>query len=108
LLSEEEKNDVQVLAVSNDSHDESQVMLRQLEQWPGRMDYPLLQDRGFKTIAQYGIYNPAEFKPGIPYPVVYIIGKDGLVMDRLLDQESLSRATNFQIREALQKIGAIR
>jgi alkyl hydroperoxide reductase subunit AhpC len=83
-------------------------MIREIEQWPGKMDYPLLEDKDHKTISRYGVYNPAEFKPGIPYPVVYIINKDGLVMERLLDEERLSRATNFQIREALQRIGAVR
>ncbi len=108
MLSEGEKQEVQVLAISFDTHDESQVMLRQIEQWPGKMDYPLLEDKDHQTISRYGVYNPSEFKPGIPYPAVYIIGKDGLVMERLLDAETLTRATNFQIREALQRAGAVR
>ncbi len=107
MLSQEEKQTVQVLAVSCDNHAESELMIKEMEQYPGPMDYPLLQDKDHRTISRYGIFNPAEFKPGIPYPAVYIIDKEGIVVERLLDAETLSRATNFQIREALQRAGAV-
>jgi alkyl hydroperoxide reductase subunit AhpC len=103
-LTPEEKQSVQVLAVSCDNHAESELMIKEIEPYPGPMDFPLLQDKDHRTISRYGIYNPAEFKAGIPYPAVFIIDKEGVVVERLLDAETLSRATNFQIREALQRI----
>jgi alkyl hydroperoxide reductase subunit AhpC len=71
------------------------------------MDYPLLQDLNHETIGRYGIYNPAESKPGIPYPAVYVINKEGVVAWRYLDAERYSRAPNEEIRAALQRIGAV-
>ncbi len=108
LLAPEEKQNAQIIAISNDTHAESQVMLTEISEMPGTFDFPLLEDKGFKVIGRYGIFNPAEFKPGIPYPAVYIINKDGMVIERFIDVERGFRATNFQIREALQRVGAVR
>ncbi len=108
LIAEEEKQNVQIIAISNDSHAESQVMMTEIGEMPGKLDFPLVEDKGYKVIAGYGLFNPAEFKPGIPYPTVYIINKEGMVVERFLDAERGERATNFQIREALQRVGAVR
>ena len=78
----------------------------------------LLQDVNHKMIDTYGIYNPAEeqfddqnnkFKEsGIPYPIVYIITKDGKVASRLFDQVTYERATNAQIRSELLRLGIVK
>jgi peroxiredoxin len=107
LLNEDEKQSVQVLAISTDTHAESQVMLAEIDSMPGKLEFPLLEDKGYSVIGSYGIFNPAEFKSGIPHPAVYIINKEGMVVERFLDAERGTRATNFQIREALQRAGAI-
>jgi alkyl hydroperoxide reductase subunit AhpC len=108
LLTAEDKQNVQILAISNDSHAESLVMINEINNMPGEFDFPLLEDKGHRVIGLYGIFNPAEFKPGIPYPTVYVINKNGMVVERFLDVERGERATNFQIREALVRFGAVR
>jgi peroxiredoxin len=106
LLNETEKQQVQILAVSLDSHDESHLMAEEISKYPGKLDYPLLSDAGHRVVDSYGIYNPAEEKPGIPYPAVYLINKEGAVAYRFLD-ESGRRATNEQVREQLKALGAV-
>ena len=108
LLTEAEKKDVQILAISNDTPDESRVMMTEISQAPGPMDYPLLEDKGHRVIDRYGLFNPAESKAGIPYPTVYILDREGKVAHRFLDEKSGTRATNEQIRGELKKLGAVK
>jgi peroxiredoxin len=107
LLSDREKKNVQILGVSNDSRADTQNTLIEVSGYPGKADFPLLEDRGHATIDRYGIFNPHEFKPGIPYPVTYIINKQGVVTHRFVDPKTYERATKEQIRAALQELGVI-
>lgn len=120
LLNDEEKKDIKILAISMDSHDDSRKMIYNTDkpEYPGPFDITLLSDPQHKTIDTYGIYNPGEeqfddktntFKEsGIPYPITYIIGKDGKVASRLFDQVTYERPTNAQVRSELIRIGAIK
>jgi len=98
---------VQILTVSIDSHQDSLKMLEQIRGFPGKPDFPLLEDKAHQVVDRYGIYNPNEVKPGIPFPITYVINKDGMVAHRFLDQEHYTRPTNEQVREELKKIGAV-
>lgn len=120
MLTEEEKKEVKILAISLDSHDDSRKMIYETDKpdYPGKFDMTLLSDTPHKVIDLYGIYNPGEeqfddktnsFKEsGIPYPIVYIIDKNGKVASRLFDQVTFERATNAQIRSELLRIGAVK
>ena len=94
-----------------DTHEESATMISSIDkpEFPGVMDLTLLSDTPHEVIDRYGIYNPAEesFKPGIPYPITYIINKQGIVTHRLFDQVTYERPTNIQVRTALKEIGAL-
>ncbi len=107
LLSSREKQNVQIIGVSPDSRADTQNTLIELSKFPGEADFLLLEDREHATIDRYGINNPAEFKPGIPYPVTYIINKQGLVTHRFFNPKTYERATNEQIRRALKELGVI-
>ena len=100
---------MQILAVSMDNHDDTADLIQQTENYPGKLDFPLLEDKNHQTVDTYGIYNPYEesFKPGIPYPTVYIINKDGLVAHRFLNPNTGERPSNEAVREALKQVGAI-
>lgn len=102
---------MQILAVSLDSHEESKQMADSIstKEYPGKLDFPLLQDVDHKVVDAYGLYNPVEeaVRPGIPYPTVYIINKEGVVTKRLQHLEG-TRATNAEIREELKRIGAVK
>jgi thioredoxin-dependent peroxiredoxin len=107
LLSDKEKQSVQVIGVSNDTREDTQNTLIEVSKFPGKADYLLLEDRGHATVDRYGINNPAEFKPGIPYPVTYIIDRQGRITHRFVDPVHYERATNEWIRDALKEIGAV-
>lgn len=99
---------MQIIGISIDTRDETENTLIEMSKYAGKADFPLLEDRGHAVIDRYGIYNPAEFKPGIPYPAVYVIDKAGVVRARYLDAEKYTRASNEWIREELARIGAVR
>ncbi|MEP7273335.1 MAG: peroxiredoxin family protein [Acidobacteriota bacterium] len=107
LLSATEKQNVQVIGVSTDSRSDTQNTLIELSRFPGKADFLLLEDRDHATIDRYGLFNPAEFKAGIPYPTTYVIDKQGVVTHRFVDPKTYERATNEQIRSALHELGAI-
>jgi len=102
-----EKQDVQILAVSLDTHLDSENLLNETAKMPGDLDFPLLEDKGHEVIDRYGIRNPAEVKPGIPYPTVYIINHQGIITHRFVDPENYTRPSNEEIREELKRIGAV-
>lgn len=103
---------MQILAVSMDTHEESKQMtdLISTKEYPGKLDFPLLEDVNHKVIDAYGLYNPIEedIKPGIPYPTVYVINKEGKVTKRFQHLESGERATDEEIREELKRLGAVK
>lgn len=88
-----------------DTADESRDLTYKVYNYPGALDFPLLQDRNHEVVDRYGIFNPAEvsFKPGIPYPAVYLINREGIVVHRFLDPEKYHRPTNEELRAELKK-----
>jgi peroxiredoxin Q/BCP len=107
LLNDKEKQGVQIIGVSNDTREDTQNTLIEMSKFPGKADYLLLEDRGHATVDRYGISNPSEFKPGIPYPVTYIIDKQGQVTHRFIDPVHYERASNEWMRGALKELGAV-
>ena len=106
MLTPAEKQNVQILAISLDTHDDSKLMAEEISKYPGQLDFPLLSDTEHHVVDRYGIYHPAEVKPGIPYTTTYIINKEGVVAYRFFD-ETGHRPSNEQIREQLKAAGAI-
>lgn len=110
MLSVSEKKETRILAVSMDSHDESRNLKYQIINEPGELDFPLLSDLHHEVTDHYGIFNPTEvsFKPGIPYPAVYLINKEGVVVHRFLDAEKYHRPTNQELRDEMKKLGMVK
>jgi peroxiredoxin len=103
LLTKAQKERVQILAVSVDSHEESKklgAMLRQ--RFDGEFDFPLLEDKDHKVIDRYGIFNPDG--KGWPHPATYLIDAKGVVRWKFVEVDYKKRATNEQIRRELAKI----
>ena len=111
LLSPQEKRLVKIIGISLDTHEESKLIITATDkdEFPGAFDITLLSDTPHEVVDKYGIYNPAEesYKPGIPYPITYIIDKKGIVTHRLFDQVTYERPTNIQVKTALKEIGAL-
>jgi len=75
-LAKNEREKVQILAVSIDSREDSKKFLQKLkERFAGDLDFPMLEDKNHKVIDRYGIFNPDG--KGWPHPATYVIDKQG-------------------------------
>src|SRR5713226_6644936 len=102
-LSKQEKENVQILTVSIDSHEDSKKFVQKLkERFSGDLDFPMLEDKNHKVIDRYGIYNPDG--KGWPHPATYVIDKQGVVRWKFVEVDYKKRPTNEQILQALRKI----
>ena len=102
-MSEKEKANVQILAVSIDSREDSKQFIQKLnERSAGRIDFPMLEDKNHKVIDRYGILNP-EGK-GWPHPATYVIDKQGVVRWKFVEVDYTKRPTNEQILRELRKV----
>ncbi len=102
-MTKEEKEKIQILAVSIDTHDESKMFVQKLQgKFPGEFDFLLLEDKNHRVIDRYGIFNPDG--KGWPHPATYVIDKQGLVRWRYIEVDYRKRASNEQILQAVRKI----
>ena len=103
LLTKQQKEKVQILAVSIDSHEDSKkfgVTLR--KRFDGEFDFPLLEDKDHKVIDRYGIFNPDG--RGWPHPSTFVIDPKGVVRWKIIELDYTKRPSNEQIRQQLVKI----
>ena len=103
------RKETQILAVSIDTHAESQtlkkrwrtlVTLTPEEEQLGEIAFPLLEDRDSQVIARYGLLNPRGL--GWPHPTTYVIDKAGIVRWKFVETDFTVRPTNSAILEAIQ------
>ncbi len=102
-MTKQQKEKIQILAVSTDSREESKkigAMLR--KRFEGEFDFPLLEDKDHKVIDRYGIFNPDG--RGWPHPSTYIVDPKGVVRWKFVEVDYTKRASNEQIRRELAKI----
>lgn len=101
-MNKEEKEKVQILAVSIDSHEDSRKLVQKLkERFAGELDFPMLEDKNHKVIDRYGILNPDG--KGWPHPATYVIDQRGIVRWKFIETDYKKRATNAQILAALRE-----
>jgi alkyl hydroperoxide reductase subunit AhpC len=102
-LTTQQKEKVQILAVSTDSREDSkkfgQMMRKRFE---GEFDFPLLEDKDHKVIDRYGIFNPDG--RGWPHASTYVIDPKGVVRWKFVEVDYKKRASNEQIRREIAKI----
>ena len=102
-MTKKEKGNVQILAISIDSHEDSKKFVQKLKgRFPGDFDFPLLEDKEHKVIDRYGILNPDG--KGWPHPAVYVVDKEGVVRWRFVEIDSTKRPSNEQILQALREL----
>lgn len=106
LIKEGEKT--MLYAISIDSADKSKTLIKNVEKdGKGKINFSFLSDRGSKTIDAFGLRDPrykGEEFDGIPYPTVYVIGKDRKVAWMKLEEDYRFRPTNMEIRAELEKL----
>ncbi len=111
------KEKTQILAVSIDTHEDSQKLLTLLAQEPSdkdsrsvagartgptTVDFPLLEDANHRVIDRYGLLNPKS--KGWPHPATYVIDKQGIVRWKFVEVDYKVRATNDMILQALKTL----
>jgi alkyl hydroperoxide reductase subunit AhpC len=102
-LTKQQKEKVQLLAVSVDNHEDSKKLVQMLgKRFEGEFDFPLLEDKDHKVINRYGIFNPDG--RGWPHPATYVIDPQGVVRWQFIEVDYKKRASNEQIRRELAKI----
>ncbi len=102
-MTKEEKEKVQILTVSIDSHEDSKKFVQKLkERFAGDLDFPMLEDKNHKVIDRYGILNPDG--KGWPHPATYVIDRQGVVRWKFVEVDYKKRPKNEQILQALRKI----
>lgn len=103
-MTHQEKEKVQILAISIDTHGESRRFIAELEKrYAGEFDFPLLEDRDHRVIDRYGILNPKG--RGWPHPATYIVDRQGVVRWRFVEVDYTRRPTNKEIMRELRGLG---
>ena len=91
------------MAVSIDSHADSQRLIKELEDKDTeKVTFPLLEDQGHKVIDRYGLLNPQG--KGWPHPATYVIDKQGIVRWKFVEVDFKIRPTNAAILDALKAV----
>lgn len=107
MLTEEQRKEVEVLAVASDPRDKLKVMLDKMEgKAPGPANMTLLSDPDHSVIARYGLLNEEAVKASgryIPHPTTYVLDQVGKVVWKETDVNYKIRATNEAIQKALEK-----
>jgi peroxiredoxin len=102
-LTKQQKERVQILAVSVDNHEDSKKLAQMLgKRFEGEFDFPLLEDKDHNVINRYGIFNPDG--KGWPHPTTLVIDPQGVVRWKFIEVDYKKRASNEQIRQQLAKI----
>ena len=102
-MTKQQKEKVQILAVSVDSHEDSKKLAQMMRtRFEGEFDFPLLEDKDHKVINRYGIFNPDG--SGWPHPSTYVIDPRGIVQWKFIEVDYKKRPSNEQIRQQLAKI----
>ena len=102
-MTKQQKEKIQILAVSTDTREESKKfgeMLR--KRFDGEFDFPLLEDKDHKVIDRYGVFNPDG--RGWPHPSTFIIDPKGSVRWKFIEVDYTKRPSNEQNRRELAKI----
>ena len=105
LLTAEEKENTQILAIAVDSREDLQKMVDRVSKDDGVLpDFPFLTDPNHKVIDRYGLLNPHPQRGGIAHPATYVLDKQGIVRWKAVNVEFKVRPSNEQIRAALKTL----
>jgi peroxiredoxin len=105
LLTEDQRERVEILAVSVDDAADLDRMVRRIEDESGGStpDFPFLSDPGSRVIDRYGLRNPDDER-GIPHPTTLVIDEEGVVRWKFVETDYRVRPTDEMILEALLEV----
>ena len=105
LLTEDQKADTEILAVSIDPPERLDMMVDRIVEEGGldpsdEPDFRFLSDPGHRVIDRYGILNPDDER-GIPHPTTLVLDRNGVVRWKFIETDYRIRPTNEMILAAL-------
>ena len=106
LVSESERHEVELLAVSPDPKEKLRAAIERIQaNSPGAVSYRLLSDADHRVIDRYGLRNEGAAARGrfIPHPTTYVLDKQGKVVWRFTEVNFRVRPSNEAIRQVLRK-----
>ena len=107
MLTPEQRERTEVLAISSDGPDEHRLMIDWVaEEFDGyRIDYTLLSDPGAAIINRYGLFNVDDPRGrAIPHPTTYVIDRDGRVHWKFTEVDYRVRPEHDDILGALAEL----
>ncbi|MEO7522406.1 MAG: peroxiredoxin family protein [Gemmatimonas sp.] len=104
MLSDELKQDTEMLVVSIDDEKGTQTAITRISADGMKPDFAFLSDPDHAVIARYGIMNPAGSRRGIPHPATYVIDKKGVVRWRDVQTDYKIRPANAAVLSAVQAL----
>lgn len=99
---EQEKQSVEMLAVSVDPRDKLVVMRDKIKDQPG-ITFPMLSDPDHRVIDRYGLLNEQARRP-IPHPATYVIDRQGVVRWKFIEVDYKVRPSNDDVLIQLKKL----
>jgi peroxiredoxin len=105
-LSDQQKETVEILAVSVDPDEQIQMMLDRISEEDSIVpDYTFLTDSSHQVIDRYGLFNPDEprHRP-VPHPTTLVIDREGVIRWRFTEVNYRVRPTNEDILAALAQV----
>lgn len=110
-MTTEQKNNVEIIAISSDGLDDLQIMADQVSAGNEELviEYWLLSDPEGGVINRYGLLS--QVGPGgraIPHPTTYIVDKSGMIHWKMTEIDYRIRPENEDILMALDKLGNVR
>jgi len=106
LLTDELKQDTEMLVVSIDDDRGTQTAMSRITADGMKADFTFLSDPDHAVIARYGVMNPAGSRRGIPHPATYVIDKKGMVRWRDIQTDYKVRPTNAAVLAAVKSLPA--
>lgn len=106
MLSDDDRPDTRILAVSVDGPAEQRTMIERVrEEYGVDVDYTLLTDADHAVIDRYGIFNDAEPRGRpVPHPTTLVIDREGIVRWKVVETDYRLRPENADILTALDQV----
>jgi peroxiredoxin len=102
-LSDEQKRDTEILAVSIDPPADLQRAIDRVARDGPAPTFTFLSDPGHRVIGRYGLLNPDNAR-GIPHPTTLVIDQQGVVRWKFIEMNYRIRPTNEMVLAALEAV----
>ena len=107
MLTEEQEETTQILALSVDSPEDLQRMVDKISAEDSLTPrFPFLTDPDHQVIDRYGLLNPDDSRGRqIPHPATYVIDMKGVVRWKFVEVDYSVRPGNEDVLAALAELG---